>query len=105
MGEERERNGEIKQKIITSHGCSGILLVLLHPGLLRGGGLRVILLAVLLLYSSSSEYPQGGCRCSYNVGSHGCKYFFPFSQSAQWEFLSSVLSKSSPPLGQELEPS
>lgn len=51
--EERERNGEIKQKIITSHGCSGILLVLLPPGLLSGGGLRVVLLVVPPLHSSS----------------------------------------------------
>lgn len=80
-------------------------MVLLHSGLLSGGGLRVVLLVVLPLYSSSSGYPQGGLRCSYNIGSHGCKHLFTLSQPAQWEFLSSVLTKSSHPLGQKLEPS
>lgn len=39
------------------------------------------------------------------MGSHQSRHLFPFSQSAQWEFLSSMLTKFSPPLGQELEPS
>lgn len=102
---EGERDGEIRQKIVTSHGSRGMLLVLFHPGLLSGGGPRVVLLVVLSLYSSSSGYPRGACRCSYNMGSHGHKHLFPLSESAHWLFLSGVLTKSSPLLGQELEPS
>lgn len=35
---EGERNRQIKQKIFITHTASGILLVLLHAGLLSSGG-------------------------------------------------------------------
>lgn len=66
---ERNREGwqqverEIKQNMGTTHGSSGILLVLLHPGFLSGGDPGVIVLQVPPLYSPSSVYSQGGCRC------------------------------------------
>lgn len=37
MGVVSERETDLKQKIVMTHGSSSVPLVLLHPGLLSGG--------------------------------------------------------------------
>lgn len=54
--EERDRGTEGEREIKIS-GDNSVLLVLLHPGLLWGGGLRVVHLKVPSLHSPSSRYP------------------------------------------------
>lgn len=55
---EKRREKEIKQEIVTTHGSSGVLLVLLHPGLLSGGSPQVILMVAPPISSPCAGYPQ-----------------------------------------------
>lgn len=74
---EIEKGGQDgRERSSTIHGSSGVPVLLLLPGLLRGGDPGVIL------------YPLGGCRCCpYNLG-HICMSTCLLPHSLpQWEFL------------------
>lgn len=83
MGREREKDRELKLKMVTTHGSRGIPLVLLHPGLLRGTDPRTVLLGTPSLRIPSFWYPWGASRrCSHKLVGHVYEHFLPFPEFA-----------------------